>query len=294
MIEELLKLPCFVNGAKFLAYSFCDSSSKGLTTATSILRNLIYPFITQQPQLTRFLLPAYVKVHGNLQSFDTLWSILMDIGSDTVAGAKYRIIDALDECDDTWKILFGQNKGEFSDTSRISQPKINILIISRKYLEIERRLREFDSKDLALYTSMADDLDTSIKEKVEELANDLRYPRETAEEVSQILHAKAEKTSLWVGIACSALIGVPSKDAVKKLSSLPQGLEELYKPLLDAALEFTQKEENLERIMQIVNYVAISRRPLSALESAEACQLCPDGEDDPRENKPKSTSRRAA
>jgi hypothetical protein len=112
---------------------------------------------------------------------------------------------------------------------------------------------------------MADDLDTFIKEKVEELANDVRYPRQTAEEVSQILHEKAEKTFLWAGIACSALIDVPSKDAVEKLSSLPQGLEELYKKLLDAALEFAQKEENLERITQIVNFVAISRRPSSGL-----------------------------
>ncbi|GFF88568.1 hypothetical protein IFM47457_07854 [Aspergillus lentulus] len=188
----------------------------------------------------------------------------MDIGSDTVAGAKYCIIDALDECDDIWKILLGQIKGEFSGTSRISQPKINILIISRKYLEIERRLREFDIKDLALYPSMADDLDSSIKEKVEELANDMRYPRKTAEEVSQILHEKAEKTLF-------ALIGVPSKDAVKKLSSLPRGLEELYEKLLDAALEFAQKEDNLEEITRIVNFVVISRRPLTALELAEAC-----------------------
>jgi hypothetical protein len=283
MVEELPKLPCFINGAKFLAYFFCDSSSKDLTTATSILRNLIYQFITQQPQLTRFLLPACEKEQENLQSFDSFWSILMNIGSDTVTGAKYCIIDALDECDNAWRTLLDRIKRQFkSHTSRDTQPKINILIISRKYPEIERRLREFDSKNLALYPSMADDLDTFIKEKVEELASDMRYPRETAKEVSRILHEKAEKTFLWAGIACGALIDVPSKDAVKKLSSLPQGLEELYKKLLDAALEFAQKEDNLEEITRIVDLVAISRRPLTVLELAEACQLCPDREDDTR------------
>jgi hypothetical protein len=111
MVEELPKLPCFVNGAKFLAYFFCDSSSKDLTTATSILWNLIYQFITQQPQLTRFLLPAYEKGQENLQSFDTLWSILMNIGSDTVTGAKYCIIDALMSVTIHGKSCWAKSKG---------------------------------------------------------------------------------------------------------------------------------------------------------------------------------------
>ncbi|KAF7168290.1 hypothetical protein CNMCM6106_003531 [Aspergillus hiratsukae] len=292
MVEKLPKLPCFRDGAKSLAYFFCDSSSSDQKTATSILRSLIYQFITQQPQLIRFLLPEYEKGEKNLQSFGTLWSILMNIGHDRVTGDKYCIIDALDECDDTWKDLLAQIDLEFKYLTG-TQPKINILIISRQYPEIDRRLCEFHSKNLASYDNMEGDLDKFIKAKVEELAKRNKYLPTTAKEVSQILHDKAEKTFLWVGIASHELLDVCSKDAVNRLSSLPSGLKPLYQKLLDAALvraekddaqqEDAQKEDNYERIRQIISCAVISRRPLGVLELAEACQLCPDADDETRD-----------
>ncbi|KAF7173966.1 hypothetical protein CNMCM6106_008069 [Aspergillus hiratsukae] len=284
MVEELPTLPCFRHRAKFLAYFFCNSSSSDQKTATSILRSLIYQFITQQTQLISFLLPEYDKGEKNLQSFGTLWSILMSIGNDRVTGDKYCIIDALDECDDTWKDLLGQIDLEFKDLTG-TQPKINILIISRQYREIGRRMCAFHSKDLTSYPSMADDLDTFIKEKVEELAKRNNYLPTTRNRVFQILHDKAEKTFLWVGIASHELLDVCSKDAVDTLSSLPRGLESLYQELFDAALvlaqkKYAQKEDEYARIRRIISFVVISRRPLSVLELAEACQLCPDEDDD--------------
>ena len=85
---------------------------------------------------------------------------------------------------------------------------------------------------------------------------------------------------MWVGIACGELEDIRSRDAVKTLRKLPRGLHSLYQELLDTALSH-DKEDN-QTIIQMLSFVAISRRPLTVAELSEACQSYRDEDEETR------------
>ncbi|KAI9367173.1 hypothetical protein BJX61DRAFT_547746 [Aspergillus egyptiacus] len=284
VVEELPEQQCFQDKSnlKLLAYFFCNSNSEHQKTATSLLQALIYQFIEQQRRLVRFAQRVYKKRKEDLQSLDQLWSILMEIGCDSASGEKYCVIDALDECDyQSRKDLLGKIKETFKDrTSQDSRLKISFLIFSREHFEIRQKLRGFVSKDLASYPRMAEDLRAFIDNKVEELQEDNGWLQKTADEVVHILQEKAEGTFLWVGMACSELVDARSRDAVQKLQELPSKLHSLYQKLSGQVLTNIEGRRDYKSIRQIIDVVLISRRPLTVLELAEACQLHQD-EDHP-------------
>lgn len=114
-------------------------------------------------------------------------------------------------------------------------------------------------------------LQVFIDQKVNELALRKCYTSRTKRDVSRILKEKAEGTFLWVGIACEELAVIGSRDAIKKLQSLPQGLHSLYAKLLEMALE--TDETRFDTLSRILAVVAISRRPLSVQELSIACKF---------------------
>ena len=206
----------------------------------------------------------------------------MEIGHDTASGEKYCIIDALDECDrESQDILLTQICQTFSKhNSKNSHPSIHLLITSRPYPEIAQHLTGFNRKDLASYQKIKMDLQVFIGEKVKELSQKKTYTEKVTLEVSQILEEKAEGTFMWVGIACGELTNVRCRDAVKKLRNLPRGLHSLYQELLDTALK--NGDEDNQTIIQMLSFVAVSRRPLSVAELSEACQLYHDEDEESR------------
>ena len=286
MAEKLPNQSPFVHGDKTLAYFFCDSSSEDRRTVTAILRGLLYQLIKQRQELMKFLLSRYEEREEQKEklftSFDALWATLIEMGNDIASGEKYCIIDALDECDrESQHILLTQIGQTFSKhDSKNLHPRIHILITSRPYPEINQHLTEFNRKDLASYQNVKKDLQVFIGEKVKELRQKKSYTEKVALEVSQILEEKAEGTFMWVGIACGELAYVRSRDAVKTLQKLPRGLHSLYQELLDTALK--HGEEDNQTIIQMLSFVAISRRPLSVAELSEACQLYHDEDEENR------------
>ncbi|KAN0077851.1 hypothetical protein V8E54_006155 [Elaphomyces granulatus] len=210
-------------GDKALAYFFCESSSDDRRTVTAILRGLLYQLIKQRQELIKFLFSRWKEQREKLfTSFDALWAMLINIGHDTASGEKYCIIDALDECD------------------RESQH------ILRPYPEIGQHLTGFNSKDLASYQKVEEDLQIFIGEKVKELSQKKNYSEKVALGVSQILEEKAEGTFTW------------------ELLALNRG-----------------KRDN-QIIIQMLSFVAISRRPLRVAELSEACQLYHDEDEETR------------
>ncbi|KAN0077840.1 hypothetical protein V8E54_006144 [Elaphomyces granulatus] len=280
--EKLPTQSPFVCGDKALAYFFCDSSSDDRRTVTAILRGLLYQLIEQRRELMKFLFSRWeVQKEKLFTSFDALWDTLIEIGR-TACGEKYCIIDALDECDrESQHILLTQISQTFSkQTPKNSHSNMHILITSRPYPEIGQHLTGFNSKDLASYQKVEKDLRVFIGEKVKELSLKNTYSKKVALGVSQILEEKAEGTFMWVGIACGELADVRSRDAVETLRNLPRGLHSLYQELLDTALNRGKRDNQI--IIQMLSFVAISRRPLSVAELSEACQLYHDEDKESR------------
>ncbi|KAK2593246.1 hypothetical protein QQS21_009045 [Conoideocrella luteorostrata] len=270
-LTEALSKDFSATNGKTLAYFFCDSAFDTRNTATSIVRGLLLQLIQQHPQLLSHVLPKHNERNKNLfESFDALWSIFISAAADPNTGQKYCIIDALDECDDqSRKMLLQQLRESFYSPD--APPNVQILVTSRPYPEIRKRLEMFANTDLASFPEVKTDIDQYIKERVTQL----NYTDKIRGKVAEILGHKAEGTFLWVGIACNELDDIPSKDAIARLMGMPSGLYSLYGKLYHEAL----KRETAGQIQDILSIVAVSLRPLNLLELSEACNLCQDEDD---------------
>ncbi|ORY64881.1 uncharacterized protein BCR38DRAFT_340958, partial [Pseudomassariella vexata] len=254
-------------------YFFCDSSFEKRKTATGVIRGLLYQLVKQYPALLKYVLPQYHERGADLfTSFDALWTIFMNAVADTATGQKYCIIDALDECDqESQNTLLRQFQESFDPKSSSGHTlSIRMLITSRPYPEIREYLGGFAKKDLASFPEAVLDIRKFIESKMADLQQRKSYTDKVKEKAAQLLETKAEGTFLWVGMACKELDPVASKDAVKILEDLPRGLLQLYGDLLNKAFKLEGKRQTIERIL---NVVAVSLRPLTILELAEACQL---------------------
>jgi hypothetical protein len=286
LTEQLPIHPDFINGAKRLAYFFCDSSSEKQRTAVDVLRGLLYQLITQHKALIKYLLPKYAVMGKQIfSSFDALWLVIAEMAACETDTQIYCIIDALDECEpNSQTVLLEQiyrKFNNFDDLDYVLQAKMRILITSRPYHEIRQVLGSFMCKDLASFSEIATDLELMIQEKVGILSKRHRYSKAVATEISLMLQYKAEGTFLWVGIACEELMRVQSMRAVKTLQALPRGLSALYQNLLSTAMS-SGDEDDRDFIVKILTWVAYSQRPLTLGELSEACELFPEEDEETR------------
>ncbi|PVH72154.1 hypothetical protein DL98DRAFT_433760 [Cadophora sp. DSE1049] len=278
-LTEALSTAFSQTDGKTLAYFFCDSGFDKRKTATSVVRGLLFQFIQQHPQLLLdHLLPKYRGRGAELfKLFDALRTIFMAVAADQNTGRKYCIIDALDECDqESQRTLLWQLRETFKDRKTPSNARI--LVTSRPYPEIRQYLNPFANKDLASFPERQQDIDRCIKDRMAQLAEEKAYTEKVRIQVSDILRKKAEGTFLWVGLACEELKDIDSKDAVRVLENMPQGLHSLHKRLLDTALK--RKAAKPDDIRRILSCVTVCLRPLSLSELSEACQLHQDEDDD--------------
>ncbi|KAI1115874.1 hypothetical protein F5Y14DRAFT_409581 [Nemania sp. NC0429] len=268
--EELSKYFAATD-SKTLAYFFCDSGSTKQNSATAVIRGLLLQLVQQKPQLLDYLLPRYQERGEKLfQSFDALWDIFMAIVGDEASGQKYVVIDALDECDrESQEMLMSQFE-EILGSESVSS-NLRILITSRPYEEIRAYLDSFMNKNLASFAEGRRDVHRCIEERVDNLAKKRKYPDTVKRQVLEVMAAKAEGTFLWVSLACEELKSVPSKDAVRTLQSIPQGLHALYKGLFDKAI--SRGDDGANGVRRLLSFVAVSMKPLTLLELSEACQL---------------------
>ncbi|RAO74327.1 uncharacterized protein BHQ10_010339 [Talaromyces amestolkiae] len=273
LVEKLSEEYDTISQEMALAYFFCDSNYPERCTATAILRGLLSQLLKQRPRLMKHLLPKFKERGGKLfNSFDALWAIFIEIGHDNTYHQLYCIIDALDECDQiSQRMLLMQITQSCENQNDNTIGKIHFLIISRPFPEIREYLDPYRSKDLGTYQQVQDDLQVFIEQKVNDLALRKCYTARTKRDVSRILKEKAEGTFLWVAFACEKLEGIDSREAIKKLHSLPQGLHSLYAKLLEMALD--ADEDILDPLSRILAVVATSRRPLSVLELSIACKF---------------------
>ncbi|KAK1659206.1 hypothetical protein BDP55DRAFT_680192 [Colletotrichum godetiae] len=186
----------------------------------------------------------------------------MNVAADEHTGAKYCVIDALDECDRESQVTLLQQLRETFQSQHVP-PNVFVLVTSRPYPEIRQHMGGFINKNLASYPEAKQDIKQCIEERTRDLATTKNYTDKVRTQVSNILTEKADGTFLWVGLACKELKDVPSKDAVRRL--------------LDTALEQNTGAAGLRRIL---NCVAVCVRPLSVLELSEACELHLDEDDE--------------
>lgn len=274
LAEELQRVAAASSKSQ-VAFFFCNSTHDSHTSATSILRGLLWQLLSAHRDLvSRFVLPSHRSQGIRLfDSFDALWSIFLDVLKDARYGIKYLIVDGLDECkEDSRTSLLQELKIAFRQGGSLERsPYARLLMLSRPNPEIQRAFRGFRSIDLSTSPEVGQDVSLLIHEKMTELQLEIPYPSSVAVEVSRILQRKAGGTFLWVGLACAELERHDAKDAVQCLERLPSTLDALYSELLELACRGSI--ESTTKIHRMISFAITAAYPLSLLELAAACGL---------------------
>ncbi|PNP55869.1 hypothetical protein FNYG_15443 [Fusarium nygamai] len=229
IIDELEKEP-----DNRLSYFFCQATEARLSNATAVLRGLIYLLVDQQPSLISHVRTKHDHAGKQLfedgNAWEALSKILAAMVNDPSLNGAILIIDALDECK--------TNRHQLLDF--ITKPsRVKWIVSSRNWPDIEEKLDKAKQK-VRLHLELNKDsiskaVDTYIGYKVDQLARDKKYDKETKHAVETHLTANADGTFLWVALVCQELADprVRKRHTLSRLQSFPSGLDSLYGRMIE-------------------------------------------------------------
>ncbi|PHH49992.1 Vegetative incompatibility protein HET-E-1, partial [Ceratocystis fimbriata CBS 114723] len=177
-----------------LSYFFCQATNDRVNTATSVLRGLIYRLARQNPHLTTHVRDKY-DYNQNVFTSPGAWHELCEILTSMLIDPSLKnailIVDALDECGTGQKDLL-----QF-----IAKPSpAKWIVSSRNWPEIEQILEKAKQKTKIHLEinqdSVSEAVDSYIKFKVDELAEEKNYKSEMKLAVLEHLRLNANGTFL--------------------------------------------------------------------------------------------------
>jgi hypothetical protein len=112
--------------------------------------------------------------------------------------------------------------------------------------------------------SVAVAVQTYIRLKVEQLADQKKYDNDTRDAVQRHLSSNANDTFLWVALVCQELahLNVRRHHTLEKLHAFPPGLDELYQRMMDQI----SSSADAELCKTILAVVSVVHRPITLVE----------------------------
>ncbi|KAL2887299.1 Vegetative incompatibility protein HET-E-1 [Ceratocystis lukuohia] len=242
-------------------YFFCQATGGDrLSTATSVLRGLIYHLACCNPQLIRHVRRKYDRTGEKLFENGGTWHEVREIATDMLKDPCLKnailIVDALDECTVDRNCLL-----DFITESSATK----WIVSSRNWPDIEEGLNDAKQKvKIHLETnqhSVSAAVDSYIKFKVDQLAQDRKYDDDTKIAVLQHLQSNAHGTFLWVALVCQELSSEETRKRhiLAKLKSFPPGLDALYGQML----EQIAKSQDAQLYKDIIANTLVVYRPIT-------------------------------
>jgi ankyrin repeat protein len=276
LTHELEKL---VADGEVLLYYFCDNKDQKRNTAFAILRGLLYQLLKRQPQLFEYILDDFKgpkEEEFTLSSLDALWRIFTTMLKYNGLRSVICVLDGLDECEEGSLKLFLKKLRDFFSGTGIapSVGNFKLLVLSRdrptciesQFCGFDRIRLDPDSDD-----EVNHDIARYISSKVGELAAERRLSAKDLEIVTQSLTNGANGTFLWVGFVADQLKGKTKTEVEEILKDLPPGLDSIYERMLRQI-----EPKRRESVVLILQWVVVSRRPLTLTELAVATNTCED------------------
>lgn len=261
-----------------LCYFFCQATVPSLSTATSVLRGLIYHLVNQYPELLVYVRRKYDdggrKVFEDHNAWQVVSEILEAMFNDPYLDGVFVIVDALDECIvDRTKLLDFINA-----MSRRSRAKW--IVSCRDWPEITHRF-DRSRPDLNLSLTLTDELisgavEQYINHKVEDLmAKKDMFDEKIRRQVETHLREKSGNTFLWVALVWKELDAdniIDTLHAKKVLDKSPSGLDELYERIIGQVCD-QAKNWDAEPCKQILAITSVAQRLLTLQELVPLVQL---------------------
>ncbi|KAL2890635.1 Vegetative incompatibility protein HET-E-1 [Ceratocystis lukuohia] len=251
-------------------YFFCQATGGSrLSTATSVLRGLIYHLAQLNPQLIEYVRKKYDCTGKQLFENEGAWHDISEIAAAMFKDSSLKnavlIVDALDECVVDQELLL--------DFIKSSGAKW--IVSSRNRPEIEQGLNDATQR-VKIHLEINEDsvstaVDFFIKYKVNQLVQKKGYGGEVKEAVLEYLQSNSHGTFLWVALVCQELSNPKTRrwETLDKLKSFPPGLDALYGQMLKEISESRHAQLYKEVIAKVlVVYRPITLEELGALVKA--------------------------
>ncbi|KAH7304528.1 hypothetical protein B0I35DRAFT_454657 [Stachybotrys elegans] len=235
-----------------LLYYFCSNCDKNRNSALTIMRGILYQWISQNPKLVIYIRSYFEGVEitkYTITSFICLWGLFLVLLRHWAAPRVFLVLDGLDECEEESLQHLLDVLGDYlldPDQKRIKSLKMGL----RQF----RRIRLDDS-------DIGQDVVKYISAKVAELASEQILPLERLEQIHKTLLASADGTFLWVGFVANELKGKRWLKAREILCGIPKGLGGIYCRLL----EQVEEKEKLVSILQWVLALAVGIEVMDTL-----------------------------
>ncbi|KAF4464585.1 WD40 repeat [Fusarium albosuccineum] len=213
-----------------LSYFFCQATEARLSSATAVLRGLIYILASEQPGLLSHIRKEYNHAGKQLFEDGNAWQalskILHGMLNTLTSDRVILIVDALDECT--------TNRHQLLDF--ITQhSSVRWIVSSRNWLDISRKLDNAGPVVVKLRlesvtNSISEAIHTYIGSKTNELTRVMGYDEKTRNTVEKYLICNAADTFLWVSLVCQELAdpSLLSLNILDRLKAFPPGLDALY------------------------------------------------------------------
>ncbi|KAF1934132.1 HET-domain-containing protein [Didymella exigua CBS 183.55] len=269
------ELPHLMPKGALLSYFFCQATDSNINSATAVLRGLLYMLVHQQPSLVSHIRKKHnhagVSLFEDANAWVALTDIFADVLRDVSLSTTYLIIDALDECVTDRPKLLGFIARQSSVSSRVKW-----IVSSRNSPDIEKELVTAENQtrlSLELNAkSVATAVQIFIERKVCQLAHKKDFKPEMRHAVLQHLTSNANNTFLWVALVCQELERTENWNVLKKLSSLPPGLDALYRRMIDQVIV----SDSAEICLQVLASTAVLYRPVTITELFSLVKLLAD------------------
>ncbi|MCJ1280176.1 hypothetical protein MMC21_008003 [Puttea exsequens] len=250
-----------------LSFFFCQATDTRISSATAVLRGLIYLLIAEQPSLISHVRKKYDHAGRELFEDANAWVALTEIFinmlQDPGLEETYLLVDALDECIKGMSSLLDLVVRETKSSSRIKW-----IVSSRNLPEVEARMEMTKEKTRLCLELNADSISMAVSSfvryRVGRLAQQKGYNKKTKADVEEHLSRNAKGTFLWVALACQDLEEWEEWEIFEALKTLPPGLDELYGQMM-------QKVDSSKRghlLKQVLALIIAVRRPIALEEIA--------------------------
>ncbi|KAJ6118775.1 hypothetical protein N7471_013395 [Penicillium samsonianum] len=206
----------------------------------------------------------------DINAWNALSRIFMDILKDPALQSTYLTIDALDECAIGLPSLL-----DLITQVSSAYPQIKWIVSSRNWRDIEELLNTTHTAPISLElneASVSEAVSEFIQHKVHYLAKVKKYSDETRDTVCRHLSSNSQGTFFWVALVCQDLDRISRRHALRKPEAFPPRLNALYGRMIDQV----RKSEDAESYKRILAVMSIVYRPIAFDELASLVELPDD------------------
>ena len=241
---------------------FCDNRNGDLSTATAILRGLIWDLVSKRHDLLHHVLEDIEYRTSLSWSYTQLLRIFQAVLNDPVLGDACIIIDAIDECKWNEKtILLDDLEKYLQELQRAGHSQITF-VISSHTKDLSKLVLKSQSTFLAL------DEDVNLREKL--ISDIQRYVRSSLrssgrlrdekklEDWTRTIVTKSEGSFLWTTLVLDRILTKPMTKLEAVIDECPAGWSNIYYSSL-ADLD----SKSHPQVAKAFNIILVAKSPLT-------------------------------